>query len=294
MTRIIETLDEIAMNYDAVFCDLWGCLHNGKRAYPEAVAALERFRDGGGTVVLLTNSPRPSEHVVTQLDELSVPRDLYQAVTSSGDAAVDALASGAFGSKVYHLGPKRDEPFFAAVSEDDFYRGTDVERVPLDEAESIVCTGLFDDETETPEDYRETILYGVTKGLKMLVANPDIIVDRGDKRIYCAGAIGQAYAEAGGNAQAFGKPHAPIYALARRKLEKLREETVENDRILCIGDGIATDIAGGVGEGMDTLFVTGGLAAEETGTQNQPDPLRLKTYLNGHRLSPTAAIGFLR
>ncbi|RED17930.1 TIGR01459 family HAD-type hydrolase [Pontivivens insulae] len=294
MTRIIENLDEIAMNYDAVFCDLWGCLHNGVRPFEEAVAALTQFRDGGGTVLLLTNSPRPSAHVVTQLDEIGVARDLYQGVTSSGDAAVDALASGAFGSKVYHLGPGRDEPFFTAVAEDDFYEGTTVERVPLEKAESIVCTGLFDDNTETPDDYRETILYGVTKGLKMLVANPDVIVDRGDKRIYCAGAIGQAYAEAGGDAQAFGKPHAPIYALARRKLTEIRGNSVDDDRILCIGDGINTDIAGGVGEGLDTLFITGGLAAEETATTRQPDPDKLDRFLKAARLSPTAAIGYLR
>ena len=294
MTRIIENLGEIAANYDAVFCDLWGCLHNGVRPFPEAVAALEAFRDAGGTVVLLTNSPRPSSGVVEQLDDLGVARDLYQAVASSGDAAIDALASGLFGREVFHIGPARDDGFFAAVSDEEFYAGQDIVRVKMEEAEGIVCTGLFDDETETPEDYREIVLYGVNKGLKMLCANPDIMVDRGDKRIYCAGAIAKAYEEAGGDARYFGKPHAPVYQLARRRLEAERGESVADDRILCIGDGIATDIAGGVGEGLDTLFVTGGLAAEETGTDRQPDAARLEAFLKGHRLSPTAAIGFLR
>ncbi|QPH52423.1 TIGR01459 family HAD-type hydrolase [Pontivivens ytuae] len=292
--RIIESLTEISGTYDAVFCDLWGCLHNGVTAFPEAVAAMEAFRDTGGTVVLVTNSPRPSPAVVTQLDGLNVPREIYHAVASSGDAAVDALASGMFGKRIYHIGPQRDESFFQAVSTEDFYRGTDIERVPLEEAEGIVCTGLFDDETETPDDYRATILCGVNKGLKMLCANPDIFVDRGDKRIWCAGGIAQAYEAAGGDARSFGKPHAPIYQLARRRMEEARGESVADDRILCIGDGIATDIAGGMGEGLDTLFITGGLAAEETGTDRQPDPEKLAAFLNRHDLTPTASMGFLR
>ncbi|WP_316015200.1 TIGR01459 family HAD-type hydrolase [Roseobacter sp. HKCCA0434] len=285
MTRIIESLSEIAPQYDALFCDLWGCLHNGVRPFDEAVAALRDFGAAGGTVVLLTNSPRPTPSVIEQLDGMGVPRDLYHAVASSGDAARDALASGMFGEKVYHIGPERDLGFFD---------GMPVERVPLTEAEGIVCTGLNDDSTETPDDYRDVILYGQTHGLKMLNANPDIFVDRGDQRIYCAGAIAQAYEAAGGEAMAFGKPHAPIYVLARRKLAEARGEDVSDGRILCVGDGIATDIAGGVGEGFDTLFVTGGLAAEETRTDRQPDPGKLEAFLGKHDLSPTAAIGKLR
>lgn len=294
MTQIIENLSEISSRYDAVFCDLWGCLHNGVRPFEAAVAALEAFRQTGGTVVLLTNSPRPRSGVIAQLDELGVSRDLYQAVASSGDAAIDALASGIFGKKVYHIGPARDAGFFAAVSDDEFYGGQDIERVSMEEAEGIVCTGLFDDNTETPADYREVILYGMNKGLKMLCANPDIFVDRGEQRIYCAGAIAQAYQEAGGDARYFGKPHAPVYQLARRRLEEARGEVVSDDRILCIGDGINTDVAGGVGESIDTLFITGGLAATETGTVTQPDPAKLELFLKERQLSPTASMGFLR
>ena len=294
MTKIIESLSEISDQYDAVFCDLWGCLHNGVRPFAAAVAALEAFRAKGGTVVLLTNSPRPTSGVIEQLDQLGVARDLYQAVASSGDAAIDALASGMFGKKVFHIGPARDAGFFAAVSDDEFYGGQNIERVPMEDAEGIVCTGLFDDNTETPADYREIILYGMNKGLKMLCANPDIFVDRGEQRIYCAGAIAQAYEEAGGDARYFGKPHAPVYELARRRLEDARGERVADDRILCIGDGVNTDVAGGIGEGMDTLFITGGLAATETGTDTQPDPQKLDAFLAERKLSPTAAMGFLR
>ena len=290
MTRIIETLDDISAPYDALFCDLWGCLHDGQKAFPQAVSALQRFRQGGGAVILVTNSPRPRRHVRGQLDTLGVPRDCYDDIASSGDAAQDAMASGMFGRRVYHLGPERDEGFF--VDED----GTpiDVERVPLDEAEGIVCTGLVDDRTETPEDYRLTIRTGVNRGLKLLCANPDIVVDVGDQRIYCAGAIARAYTEAGGESHYFGKPHAPIYQLARRRLEAARGE-VSDDAILALGDGIDTDIRGGVGEGLDTLFIAGGLAAEETGmADGRPDPDRLERFLSGAGLSPTASIGFLR
>ena len=175
-------------------------------------------------------------------------------------------------------------------------RPLDVERVPLEEAEGIVCTGLFDDRTETPTDYRAIILYGKTKGLKLLCANPDIVVDVGDRRIYCAGAIAEAYSEAGGRSYYFGKPHPPIYTLARRKLAAALGYELPADEILCLGDGIATDIAGAMGEGLDSLFVTGGLAAEETGTTatGGPDPARLATFLAEARLSPRLAMAFLR
>jgi len=291
MVRIIERLDEIAGEYEALYCDLWGCLHDGVRAFPEAVDALARFKARGGAVILLTNSPRPRASVVRQLDGLGVPREVYDTVISSGDAAQDALVRGMFGSKVYHLGPERDLVFF----EREDGGPVPVERVALEEAEAIVCTGLFDDRTETPEDYRATILYGVNKGLKLLCANPDIVVDVGDKRIYCAGAIAQAYTEAGGESFYFGKPHAPIYALARRWLEAAGYDGGPR-AILVVGDGIHTDIAGAIGEDLDSVFVTGGLAAAETGTSGDagPDANLLDTFLKKARLTPSAVIPYLR
>ncbi|MBB5514093.1 HAD superfamily hydrolase (TIGR01459 family) [Rubricella aquisinus] len=293
MTRILSSLSEVALQYDAVFCDLWGCLHNGVRPFPEAVAALEAFRDGGGIVVLLTNSPRPSDGVYQQLDAMGVDRALYQAVASSGDAALAALAAGAFGRKVWHIGPDRDESFFQTLARS--YPEANITRVPRNEAEGIVCTGLYDDDTETPEDYREEILFGVNEGLKMLCANPDIFVDKGDKRIWCAGGIARAYEDAGGDARYFGKPHAPIYDLARQRLiEVTGGKRIADDRILCIGDGIHTDIRGAVGEDMDSLFVTGGLAREETGTTDQPDPDKLRAFIRDAQLTPTMSIGALR
>jgi HAD superfamily hydrolase (TIGR01459 family) len=291
MTEIIRSLDDIDPGYRVLYCDLWGCLHDGVRAFPAAVAALERFRARGGIVALITNSPRPGRSVALQLESLGAPRGCYDLIVSSGDAAQAAMLAGQFGRRVHHIGPERDLVFF----EDAEGRHFDIERVPLEEAEGIVCTGLFDDRIETPADYRAQILYGKTKGLKLLCANPDVIVDVGDRRIYCAGAIAEAYAEAGGRSYYFGKPHPPIYTLAREKLVAMGVEA-QPDEILCIGDGIATDVAGAMGEGLDVLFVSGGLAAEETGTtpNGGPDPRRLDTWLAEARMDPRYTIGGLR
>ena len=288
MTRIIERLAELEAGHTLLYCDLWGCLHDGVRAFPAAVAALQRFRAGGGAVVLLTNSPRPERSVMAQLDGLGAPRDCYDLVVSSGDAAQEALASGQFGRRVFHIGPERDLPFFSDAEGRPF----DVARVDMAEAESIVCTGLFDDRTETPEDYRAILLEARHRGLKLLCANPDVIVDVGETRIYCAGAIAAAYAEAGGRSFYFGKPHPPIYALARRRMTELRGLDTPADEILCIGDGIATDVQGAIGEGLDILFVTSGLAAAETAStaDSGPDPDLLAHFLTGVRLSPTYAM----
>lgn len=285
MTQIISALSDISDRYDAILCDLWGCLHNGLAPFPAAEKALADFRAKGGSVILLTNAPRPADGVREHLARINVNAEDYDGVISSGDAARVALAAGLFGSKVHHLGPERDLGFF---------EGTGAERVALEDAEHIVCTGLFDDETETPQDYRATFLYAKNNGMKLLCANPDLVVDRGDKRIYCAGALAALYTEMGGESQYFGKPHPPIYALARQMLTELRGTLVDDARILCVGDGIKTDVPGGINEGMDTLFITGGLSKEITGTQEQPDPAKLAAHLAEVQLSPTASIGFLR
>jgi HAD superfamily hydrolase (TIGR01459 family) len=240
MTEIIQTLDTVDPGYTVLYCDLWGCLHDGRRAFPEAVAALEVFRGRGGRVALVTNSPRPARDVAVQLDGLGTPRSCYDLIVSSGDAAQAAMAAGQFGRRVYHIGPERDLGFFL----DDDGKPFDIERVPLEEAEGIVCTGLFDDRTETAADYRATILYGKTKGLNLLCANPDVVVDVGGTRIFCAGAIAAAYSEAGGQSFYFGKPHPPIYGLVRDRLTAMSGFETPADEILCIGDGIATDILG--------------------------------------------------
>lgn len=292
MTEIIQTLDAIDPGYRALYCDLWGCLHDGTVAFPEAIAALERFKARGGSVALVTNSPRPAREVAIQIQSLGAPRSCYDVIATSGDAAQEALKAGMVGRRVYHIGPDRDLGFFADADGRPF----DIARVALQQAEGIVCTGLFDDRTETPQDYRATLLEARTLGLKLLCCNPDIVVDVGDLRLYCAGAIAQAYDAAGGRSLYFGKPHPPIYALAQARLAEATGEEPAPSEILCIGDGIATDIRGAMGENLDAVFVSGGLAAEETATSPSggPDPARLEAYLRAQRLSPLLAMAYLR
>ena len=296
MSEIIRSLATLSGRYDAVFCDLWGCLHNGQTAFPAAILALQGFRKAGGKVVLLTNSPRPESSVINQLDGFGAPRDCWDLVVTSGDAAQMGMLSGAVGQKVHHIGAPRDEVFFTDFSNDlAAYAKTQpaIERVALKDATGIVCTGLRDDTTETPEDYRAALLLGKTLGLPMLCANPDIVVDLGDKRLYCAGALAQAYEEMGGTALYFGKPHPPIYDLARRRLAE--QAGLTDPQVLCIGDGIFTDIQGGVGEGLDTLFITGGLEAEQFGPDVEaPDHVLLLPWLTEKQLTPTCAMGRLR
>ena len=296
MTQIIASLAKIPTRYDAVFCDLWGCLHNGKAPFPAAVAALQAFRANGGRVVLLTNAPRPKPSVVSQLDAMGLPRDAWDEVVTSGDAAQHALITGAVGRRVFHIGAPKDEPFFTTFADDlaeTVAAEAPIERTTLDQAEGIVCTGLADDLTETPEDYRSALLFSKTMDLPMLCANPDIIVDYGDKRLYCAGAIAQAYEEMGGRVFYFGKPHPPIYDLARRRLAALMGE--EDAQILCVGDGIATDIQGGQSEAMDTLFITGGIAADQFGADiSNPNKDLLVKWLSKKQVAATYAMGHLR
>lgn len=291
MTRIIQSLAEISGRYDAMFVDLWGCLHNGVTAYPDAVAAMQTYRAGGGTVVLVTNSPKPRKGVAAQLSQFGVPEDAYDAIATSGDSARAAMFRGVVGDKVWFMGePERDAGFFEPMEVID--DPADIKRVPLEEATGIVCCGPFDPLAD-PSVNRPEFLYAKQKGLKLLCANPDLVVDRGDVREWCAGALAELYTEMGGESLYFGKPHPPIYDLARRRLAALGKDIAEAD-ILAIGDGIGTDIAGAMGENLDSLFITGGLAAGETNDGDQPDPERLEAYLAQKMASPTYTIGHLR
>ena len=290
MTRIIDRLDEISAPYDVLLCDLWGCVHDGVRPYPAAVAALQAFRATGGKVILVTNAPRQRSAVRAHLDEMGLPADAYDDIASSGDAARAAMYRGAVGEKVWFMGEPHDEVFFEpmALVEDP----VEITRVSLDAAEGIVCTGPFDALAD-PAELRPQLLYAKQKGLKLLCANPDIVVDRGDTREWCAGAVAKLYTEMGGESLYFGKPHPQIYDLARARLAA-RGSKADTSRMLAVGDGIHTDIQGALGEDIDSLFITGGLAAEATKTSHQPDPEALDAFISKEMITPTYATGFLR
>jgi HAD superfamily hydrolase (TIGR01459 family) len=276
MFSCVDNFSTVAQRYDVLLCDVWGVVHNGLEAYAEACDALARFRAGGGTVVLITNAPRPSGWVVRQLDRLGVPREAYDAVTSSGDVTREVMAERT-GSAVFHIGPERDLSIF---------EGLDVRFTPMEAAEYVVCTGLFDDTTETPEDYREMIEAMGRRELFMLCANPDLVVERGNELVYCAGAIADLYVATGGEVLYAGKPHRPIYDAALAAAATARGDQVAGKRVLAIGDSLRTDITGARALGLDALFVLGGIHAEELG--DRPPTAALTEMFATAGISPQA------
>jgi HAD superfamily hydrolase (TIGR01459 family) len=291
MSRIVSSLAEISDDYDALFVDLWGCVHDGVAALPDAVAALQAYRKRGGIVVLLTNSPRPRASVEVQLEGFGVARDAWDTIATSGDSARAAMFQGVVGQKVFFMGTDDEkEAFFRPINVISDAR--EITAVPFEEAEGIVCCGAQDAKAD-PSVNRPTFLAAKNRGLKLLCANPDIVVDRGETREWCAGALAALYTEMGGESLYFGKPHPPIYDLARRRLAEVGAN-IPDTRVLAIGDGIHTDIQGAVGEDIDSLFITGGLAAAETETTTQPDPAKLASYISAKGFTPPFSIGFLR
>ncbi|KUO55073.1 MAG: HAD family hydrolase [Alphaproteobacteria bacterium BRH_c36] len=245
---VISSIAPLAAATDAWLVDIWGVIHNGVTPYQSAGEACARFREAGGTVLLLSNSPRPGEGVEAQLDQIGVSTDAYDAILSSGDATRELIEVYA-GRAVYHLGPERDLAIFA---------GIDVHRVGpevTEGAEAVICTGLFDDTTETPADYAELLGGLAARGLPMICANPDVKVERGGHIVYCAGSIAEAYAALGAPVELAGKPHRPIYDMAFKRIAELRGWEVPKSRILAIGDGVKTDIAGAIGAGVRAVYV---------------------------------------
>ena len=284
--RILNSLDEIAAQYDVICCDLWGCYHNGIAYYPAAAAACQRFRAQGGTVILLTNAPRPAHSVERILAKMQAPRDSWDAIVSSGGACQSAVAEETFGRRYAYVGPDRDLHVMQDVGKDP---------VPIEEADAILLTGLRDDMTETPDDYADEVAEWVARGLPVLCANPDLIVDRGEQRLFCAGAIAKRVEEAGGQVIWYGKPHGPVYDRCRLVAADVRGAPVIDARILAVGDGILTDVPGGLRAGLDTLFVTGGLSSTDFGPDvEHPQQAPLDDFLAAQNLAPQYAIGRLR
>lgn len=279
----IGSLDPLAERYAAILCDVWGVIHNGVGAFAEATDALSRARRAGKAVVLITNAPRPHGIIGEQLRALGVEDAAWDRVVTSGDVTRELIGQGP--RRIFHLGPERD----LAI-----YDGLDVELAEEAEASGVVCTGLFDDETETPEDYGELLQRLRARDLPLICANPDIVVERGDRLVWCAGALARDYALLGGRTQIAGKPHRPIYEAALAAAGEVLGRPVGASDALAIGDGVLTDVKGADSAGIDVLFVTGGIHAREYGQADVPDPDRLAAFLEKHGHRPLAVMPRLK
>src|SRR3954453_1164765 len=251
----ISGLSQIAWRYDVILCDVWGVVHNGMAHYPEAVGALARFRERGGTVVLITNAPRPASGIERMLRRLEVPQNAYDAIVSSGDVTVSLMLER--GDKApHHVGPPRDNSLFREVAE---RSGRPDPRVPFEAADYVVCTGLLDDVHDRLEDYDPLLKRMRSKQMEFICANPDIVVDSGERLIYCAGAMAERYTALGGPVIQAGKPYPEIYKRAIEAAKDARRAAGEQPRVLAIGDGLATDLKGAIDAGIDMLFVSSGI-----------------------------------
>jgi len=276
--QILLRFREFAERYDTLLCDIWGVVHNGVRSWPDACDALHRFRQAGGRVCLITNAPRPAAFVQRLLDRLKVPHHSYDAIVTSGDLTRAMVAQRA-GSNLFHLGPERDLPVF---------EGIDVTLSDQASADAVVNTGLFDDDTETPDDYADMLRSFRDRGLTMICGNPDKVVERGDRLIYCAGALADAYEAIGGEVLWAGKPHPPIYAEAVRLVEEASGRPVDRDRVLAIGDSLRTDLAGAERFGIDSVFIASGIHGAELIGETGLDAAALEASFEAAGVHPKA------
>jgi len=292
IVRQIRGLGEISDRYDAILCDIWGVLHNGVASFAPAAEALASYRRRGGAVVLITNAPRPSAPIRRQVLRLGVPPEAFDAIVTSGDVTIGLMEEQA-GDRVLHLGPERDLSLFDAAAE---ATGERPRLLTLEDAQYALCTGLRHDETETPDDYEPELRAMAARAMTMICANPDIVIHRGETLIHCAGALARRYEELGGPVVYAGKPHAPIYDRALALAERARGARIDKSRVLAIGDGMKTDVAGAARAGLDALFVTGGihrsLHGEEPGSPAAP--LELQRLYEEYGLWPIAAIPALQ
>jgi HAD superfamily hydrolase (TIGR01459 family) len=280
VTKLIDRIDglsAIAQGYEAILCDVWGVLHNGIDVWPGAVEALSAFRRNGGHVVMITNAPRPHGPVLGQLERLGVPEGVFDAVLTSGDVTRNLIRQKARG--IFHIGPDRDLTL---------YEGLDVELVSKEDADSVVCTGLVDDRTETPQDYAGLLAELAARKLPFICANPDIVVEMGGQLLWCAGALARDYKELGGETFIVGKPHPLIYQSARTMLDTIAGRHVPTAKILAIGDGMPTDVKGAANAGLDLLYISSGIHAGEYGEAENPDALLLSGFLASHQAAPVA------
>ncbi|OYW26682.1 MAG: HAD family hydrolase [Caulobacter sp. 12-67-6] len=277
-------LSALSDRYDIVLCDVWGVIHNGVQSFPQACDALVQWGEKVGPVVLISNAPRPASDVVAQLDSLGVSRAAWSGFVTSGDATRALLSARAPG-KAWKIGPGRDAPLYA---------GLDLQDAACEDADFIACTGLFDDETETPEDYRDRLVVAAERGLTFICANPDRVVQRGDKLIFCAGALADLYESLGGEVIMAGKPFAPIYDLAIARAAELTGKPVDRTRVLCIGDGVITDVLGAENQNLACLFIAKGIHGEKAiGPDGLLNPEAVLALLAADKTGATHAVGDL-
>jgi HAD superfamily hydrolase (TIGR01459 family) len=284
--RLASGLRQFAADYDLILCDVWGVVHNGVAYYEKAVDALERFRDTGGSVVLLTNAPRPQSKVARMLDGLGVPPQAYDGIVTSGDVTAGMILARN-GEPVGHIGPDYDAAIF---SEAERLGGRPISRADVKEASYVVCTGLFDAERETPADYETRFIALKQRGLDFICANPDIVVEVGGTLYYCAGALAELYETMGGTVIQAGKPYPLIYDRALALATQIRDKAVDRRRVLAIGDGLNTDIRGAANQAIDALFITSGIhRADLHGTTGGIDMAALQRFILASGIRPPKA-----
>ena len=274
MARRITDLDQLTDSADILLCDVWGVIHNGVNPFQLSVEALKAARQRGQTVILITNSPRPAGGVIRQFETIGVDPDCWDDIVTSGDVTRQLVKEGP--KQIYFLGPERD---IALVE------GLDVELVGPDAARAILCTGLFDDETEQAEDYRSMLESFRARDLPFICANPDRMVERGDRLVPCAGALADLYVDLGGETRIAGKPHAPIYREAMARASAIRG-SADQARALAIGDGVHTDIRGALDNGFEAVFIARGIHANHYLNGRVTDEARLQAFLDAEGVAP--------
>ncbi len=280
----LSGIARVAPRYRALLCDVWGVLHDGLKPFAPAVDALQRFRSQGGVVLLLSNSPRLSSDIPAQLAHIGVPADTYDGVITSGDATKFLLERDYAQKRYFRIGPERDAGFFSALG---------LRQARFEEADIIVCSGLVDDENETPADYQNQLMQALKRNLPFVCVNPDIIVHKGEKQLYCAGALAQIYETMGGESIYAGKPHRPIYDLSFARLAQIKGANIERQAIVALGDGLKTDILGATAAGIGAIFVTGGIHEDELHQLPGKEDVLLADFLAQAGIQPDGVLHHL-
>ncbi len=276
---LLPSIAPLSSRYDLWLCDIWGVMHNGERAFAAAGAACRHFRAAGGTIVLISNSPRLRQGVAQQLEMLNVAADAWDGLVTSGDVTRGLLEKNR-DRKLFHLGPERDRGTF---------EGLELDFASPEHADLVICSGLYDDTLETPDDYGELLGLLAARKLPMICANPDLMVERGNRLVYCAGALAAAYEKLGGDVTYTGKPHPPIYDMAFELAATLRGEAIARERVIAIGDGLKTDMEGAAKAGVDALFVASGLHLAQAGGDGSADAEAITELFTGTTMQPVAA-----